>query len=1088
MAFLNRLFNNNKPKAYAPPPLTNNKDNTQTTANPSTTNSGGVGTSNSTAPHTGEHAHQPMTVERSENNEMDMFEGMNLTTAASGTPSQTESIDGSVSYNKNNEGEEEKDDDDDESAFAFIDDDEEGNDNNAEHTATLQTVPQQLSRNTNHAQSSISDTLSVGSDRSASSSGSRRANKKRRKRKGYTRPGFAREDGDEDVNRAPPVHSPNPTPNESKSPTDLDFSGLEFKGKQQTPVSSNLEPVSESEESKETEYIEGDVKKGQIENKGHNSHRSGEESGDEEIANDEGDLSSSQSQSYTSEWFRVKEDLDRELGEIQGLSMDVLQRQYKALKRKQEIAARLCELQNEIDEANTQQQEAVDAEEYERAEKLNEEIESRNKENSLLDAELQNLQKALESCDADKQHLPSKLIRAHERIIRRLGDLKYMEEKGFEEFMDEIQMRTVSAKERLQDEEERLSRLNNNIILDLKDLENRRGRIQDRIDDQTKSIQEVRDEASSKVLLLDDEIVELRRLLKQKEEERTKAQNVIDQANVKIERVRTKFQRELQHLSQEEESTDQRLKDCENLKNNLSRDRKEFETEQSIIEEEKLARSEVIKAITEQIQESNTRIVKLKRQDQELSQARRKRKRFQEIEKQELQQVETLRIRQRALDSGVAEAKKRIALLQADCAALRKSISLIDERLPLLERDKNLAVSSRQFKEASAISKEIKELQNKKLENEKKLESTFAQLSTDEESIQEEESRLEELNTNIEEREKEIAIQKIEHLLKDLLKFEDLIQSFASEEYSSGERSLIESEIDIIKSDIDEIKSKYHMSAELVQQLRDSISSKDEESERLRVATPELSNDDKGDEQAERNVDDLDNEESKPVQDRTEAEGDNVTPAENIVDKTDEDSKEVSPIVVDDKLDAAQLETLIKEMQSQINQLEVDLETNIAEENFDECELINGRIEDVTFQLEKYQKLLGQYPEQHNNQETERESTCSDNTSNGSSPRSQREEDYSDGRFDEEVDYPLNSDEDLGEESGFDFLESHDAEESDENPSHESCTDEDSRANTDESAFNFMNSPDNETASAESGDSSGKGLSAFDFIEGGSES
>lgn len=382
-----------------------------------------------------------------------------------------------------------------------------------------------------------------------------------------------------------------------------------------------------------------------------------------------------------------------------------LRQERSALVEKMALAEKQSRLvTQQISQAEKQQMEAAEKEDFELADRLAAVISKYEEEKDEKSQVLVSIESLIEDID-------SKTIGAVKSVwhcfIQIQDDLKAFsreEESSDINDSEDLFKRFELNTKRLNAENERLS-------ADLKTIERdeeltriERVELEALISEQTCDIEEKLHVSRDQLDVINAEIDELRKQLEAKEMEAAKVKMDLHNHEEAIEGIRSNFSRQLTRLGKKEDAVMESRKDWEREEAEYKKASEVHEAEVTAHSEALVAHDKILLQVKEEIEiaESLARIIA---QEFVIS----KKSSDESVDEDVLlAQSDVLE-----LEAAVEEARHILSSAQFTIDSLKEEIQTINVRLPILEADKTMAASKRDFKAAAKASKEIKELQSK---------------------------------------------------------------------------------------------------------------------------------------------------------------------------------------------------------------------------------------------------------------------------------------------------------------------------------------------------------------------------------------
>ena len=252
-----------------------------------------------------------------------------------------------------------------------------------------------------------------------------------------------------------------------------------------------------------------------------------------------------------------------------------------------------------------------------------------------------------------------------------------------------------------------------------------------------------------------------------------------------IKKVRNKFSRQLTRLSKKDFSVKENRKEWELEKATLDKMKANHEDEVQAHHEALLSHEKMIKSVKIDVDVAS-RFEELLRKEIDVNNLTG----ISDGEDDELKNLQADVVKSEAV---VAESKQMVAAAEGVISSLQDEIEQIDVRLPILEAEKRLAASKRDFKGAGKASKEIKEMKARKEHCLQEIEGDAQdQLSAATAELEKLEVELEEKKSVTHEKEKETGILNMVKIAQKIKRLEKAKSSFSEEaECSQKEISVV---------------------------------------------------------------------------------------------------------------------------------------------------------------------------------------------------------------------------------------------------------------------------------------------------------
>uniref|UniRef100_A0A7S2WCC3 UVR domain-containing protein n=2 Tax=Mucochytrium quahogii TaxID=96639 RepID=A0A7S2WCC3_9STRA len=412
---------------------------------------------------------------------------------------------------------------------------------------------------------------------------------------------------------------------------------------------------------------------------------------------------------------KVNEEIERN-----GVSLEKIEEDALALSN------RLSDLENE-------QSAALEAEDFEKAEMLQRTIDAVNRSVGEIESRRQYLGRQAESLKLKKDKVFEDQVSGIEVIAELLGDCSKRETEKAKALCDEVADEIKIESGRLDEEDELLRVEVEGVEEDLKVVTKEQSKINAKVNAATVELRQERDGWEEKISLVDLEIAELRRQLAEKEAKRSELDGHLSEVNQGIQAARSKYESRLNEL----DSRCAAIKE----KDELARARSEaIGNSREKLEEKYRNAAEKAKEMEVSAQQIASQLVILTDIANRLKREGRSRRGSEGGSTPTASASEQSKIRK--LEDEILVTTQSIGFLERDAQKLEleavehgRALFDIDSKLPALNDQKKLAVSTRNFKEAGRVAKEIKDLTAEKEEVEAKVKETKEKLQVCNESL-----------------------------------------------------------------------------------------------------------------------------------------------------------------------------------------------------------------------------------------------------------------------------------------------------------------------------------------------------------------
>ena len=350
--------------------------------------------------------------------------------------------------------------------------------------------------------------------------------------------------------------------------------------------------------------------------------------------------------------------------------------------------------------AESQQMAAAEAEDFELADRLTTLLESHEREEQECTSILENISRALEQLETQKNGLVKRITGHFSDIQEKLHKFKEEQDNKEEEDVTEKLQKFTTVGKQLSAENERLQSEWKNLERDAKLAEEERQQVEKSISEQAGVYEKLRDDARDKVANLEAEIEEMRRQLNEKQKMVAQLRTEAAGHEEEVLKVRVKFSRQLNRVQQKEMSLQHNQEDWEREKQAFELQKEEHEAEVSAHSDALVARDKLLETLTTEVEMADT-----------FGDIIAKEIGF-EVTSGEDSPDEELTILQSEVvksEASLSEAKEVLQAAVNSLTALENEAKSLEARIPMLEETKKAAAAKRDFKTAGKASKQIKD-------------------------------------------------------------------------------------------------------------------------------------------------------------------------------------------------------------------------------------------------------------------------------------------------------------------------------------------------------------------------------------------
>lgn len=449
------------------------------------------------------------------------------------------------------------------------------------------------------------------------------------------------------------------------------------------------------------------------------------------------------------------------------LAVSSLRQERAAMMERRTLAEKQERLAaQQISQAEKQLMEAAEQEDFELADQLNAVIEQHKSEQEDAGQILEKIVGLIEDLDYRRLDVVKGVWSCFVNVQNEME--QFLKERESSDITDstELLKKFESDTKKLAAESERLASYLKNVERDEEFAKEEREELETTIHEQTSGIEELRDFAKEKLDGINLEIEELRRQLEAKEMEAAEVKLELHGHEDSIEQIRNKFSSQLTRLEKKEKAVQESRKEWEEEDNIYKKSREDHEAEVTAHSDALVAHDKLVAHVKQEIKVAES-LAKVIAQEVVVEKTDGDASPDDDLLKA---QAEVL-----SLEAALDEAQQVLSSAKSSIDTLREEINAIDIKLPILEADKKLFASKRDFKAAAKTSKEIKELTSKKdryseeLAGEALEKQEHAQKAVDEavEALDVKKSSLLEL-------EKECGVKRMVHLVNKIINLEKL--------------------------------------------------------------------------------------------------------------------------------------------------------------------------------------------------------------------------------------------------------------------------------------------------------------------------
>jgi chromosome segregation ATPase len=500
----------------------------------------------------------------------------------------------------------------------------------------------------------------------------------------------------------------------------------------------------------------------------------------------------------------------------------------------QQAQLRLIELQltttirdnsAKLKQCETAQTAAVEAEEYERADALNAEMESLKQSIGNSTRQLLQTSESIQQRDSDKQNSTNKLLKIVAGSTERFESLKKTHLDDMNSYISSQQSKLEKQEDELNGNFDRIERILLHNSTDLNKVEEETNEIEQQIVVDTKDVAAEKDKYEQQQIQLEIELEELRNQLKNKENQIRECISKQEAAKQSIQNTRAIHERKLKRIA-EKRAIILREKATNEAENNKFKASKEqLEAEFVAVKQKELKFKQILQEILQDLAQINNIQHRIEKQQS-------KRKAWLEQYQTQLKQLDSYNSELSTINSSLESSRAALLRVESTAADHHNNLTSINQKIPSLETEKNLAVAARDFKKAAAASKDIKSLQQSKSESETALEELKLEVARENSAIEAQERSREEIVNRITAAEDDLDLRRLIHLLQLNARLASrqrrieaaLAQNVEQNKRSAGhigtELAAIEVELKWNEDEVRQLKGKHSWDENFVQKQR----------------------------------------------------------------------------------------------------------------------------------------------------------------------------------------------------------------------------------------------------------------------------
>jgi chromosome segregation ATPase len=408
---------------------------------------------------------------------------------------------------------------------------------------------------------------------------------------------------------------------------------------------------------------------------------------------------------------------------------------YRELRSLHLATADLISVQRDLER---QQQRASEEEQFEKAEELSERLVKGNQQLSTHNTRVLALrEKLMQIQKTRKSVMQSEIDLRNGTLVSQLKVLEEKQSSVVTSLKKAVAAQRAQNDEALSSRSEDILKERSHVELDLKLVVERESKIQAAIDEQTVQLRESKTQLKSKLDLVQREIADLLEKLRLKRLEETEYLQEIGAIDEDIDSVTSKFTKELRRVTENKERAQARVAKLEADTRELEEERQKFEASIATLVQNQQREEILLNKIRGDLSASHAAVAKTEKVKNAVEQIVSGLESCLVADQTWIASLEFKRQTIISLEDEIRSvSEKNLQSAKSIQAAKQRALVLKTDILPELEASKKAAAGARNFKEAAALQKDIKENQGEVEELEKKIEMLQAQSSQDAQLLQ----------------------------------------------------------------------------------------------------------------------------------------------------------------------------------------------------------------------------------------------------------------------------------------------------------------------------------------------------------------
>lgn len=436
-----------------------------------------------------------------------------------------------------------------------------------------------------------------------------------------------------------------------------------------------------------------------------------------------------------------------------------------SIRRRRKVADNLNQASAKYNELEKQLEEACEAEDFEKAERVSERLSSAERERESMALTLRDAEADCDAVESKMQEVLDLQIRAEEECASLLESFTMDSANDADLVVGNAEAVSIKEMEEWQSSSEELETKKMELEIEFHLVNDARSGLNNSIESLVEDDQRERDCLHDKKKILMDELEKLLALVREKEAE-------IAENDFNIERVENRIADVVSGFQEMQSIVDTKFHDLQSGLSQIDLDNESLSKKKKEIDEF-FAREEARAADLREMSriaavEANSyqEVVKLRKQlMQFVLKAREDKLRLTKTEEKLSQDVQMLKQAISTARASAQELSSTKARIHQEIESHNQRLLFIDKRVPELEAEKKVAATARNFREAARIASEAKVLGVEKEELQKKMEIAISEIKKVEEEAGSTLQKLQETEMQISSKEKELETTRYQRLI-----------------------------------------------------------------------------------------------------------------------------------------------------------------------------------------------------------------------------------------------------------------------------------------------------------------------------------